>query len=92
MANRNASECNKHSLKKNGSHKFDAQKQKKVAQKEKDPMELELVYNRKHLTKRMDRMKEALGSGQIVNHKRLQHAMGSELDYRKKNHDKMLQQ
>lgn len=55
-------------------------------------MELELVYDRKHLTKRMDRMKEALSTGQIVNHKRLQHAMGSELDYRKKKHDEMLQQ
>ena len=37
-------------------------------------------------------MKEALGKGQIVSHKRLQHAMGSELDYRKKNHDEMVDQ
>ena len=58
----------------------------------KDPMELELVYNKKHLSKRLDRMKEALGTGQIVSHKRLQHAMGSDLDYRKKKHDELLQQ
>ena len=37
-------------------------------------------------------MKEALGKGQIVNQKRLQHAMGSELDYRKKKHDEMVDQ
>ena len=37
-------------LRKKVSKKFNAPKQSKSAQIEKDPMELELVYNRKHLS------------------------------------------
>ena len=37
-------------------------------------------------------MKEALGKGKLVSYKLLQHAMGSELDNRKKKHNEMHEQ
>ena len=58
----------------------------------KDPMELEFISKKESMVGKLDKMKDILCQGQVVNKAKFESAMGSELEMRKKKHNEMMQQ